>query len=118
MSFELKLPHESFNRKIGVFSDKLFDPEGKLVSGAEYDEGVKNWLPTHADGDFIQSLMVPEYEPGEYRRLDRAAQGRDRQQAGRLRIREAARGLINLGLIVRREDGEVSPCRGPPNSAS
>ncbi|MEZ5932094.1 MAG: benzoyl-CoA 2,3-epoxidase subunit BoxB [Alphaproteobacteria bacterium] len=66
IDFQLKLPHESFNRKIGVFSDKLFDPEGKLVSGAEYDEGVKTWLPTHADGDFIQSLMVPEYEPGKF----------------------------------------------------
>ena len=66
IDFEMKLPHESFNRKIGVFSDKLFNPEGKLVSGAEYDEGVKNWLPTHADGDFIASLMKPCYEVGKY----------------------------------------------------
>ena len=66
VQFEMKLPHESFNRKIGVFADKLFNPEGELVSGAEYDEGVKNWLPTHADGDFIQSLMKPESEPGKY----------------------------------------------------
>ena len=66
VAFELKLPHEAFNRKIGVFANKEFNPEGKLVSGAEYDAGVKNWLPTHADGDYIQSLMVPEYEPGKY----------------------------------------------------
>ncbi|WP_075996884.1 benzoyl-CoA 2,3-epoxidase subunit BoxB [Salaquimonas pukyongi] len=66
VAFEMKLPHESFNRRIGVFADKPFSPEGKLVSGAEYDEGVKNWLPTHADGDFIQSLMKPCSEPGEY----------------------------------------------------
>jgi benzoyl-CoA 2,3-dioxygenase component B len=64
--FTLKLPHEAFNRKIGVFSNDLFDPEGKLVSGAEYDQGVRDWLPNHADGDFIQSLMVPESEPGRY----------------------------------------------------
>ncbi len=66
VEFELTLPHESFNRKIGVFADKLFDPSGKLVSGAEYDKGLQEWLPSHADGDFIQSLMKPCYEPGEY----------------------------------------------------
>jgi benzoyl-CoA 2,3-dioxygenase component B len=66
VAFALTLPHESFNRKIGVFADKLFDPTGKLVSGAAYDDGVKDWLPTHADGDFIQSLMAPCYEPGKY----------------------------------------------------
>ena len=66
VAFEMKLPHESFNRKIGVFAEKLFDPEGNLVSGAEYDAGMKEWLPTHADGDFIQSLMKPVTEPGKY----------------------------------------------------
>jgi benzoyl-CoA 2,3-epoxidase subunit B len=64
--FELKLPHEAFNRKIGVFSGHLFNPEGKIVSGAEYDAGAKEWLPTHADGDYIQSLMTPVYEAGKY----------------------------------------------------
>ena len=62
----MKLPHEAFHRQIGVFSGKPFNPEGKLVSGAEYDAGVKNWLPTKADGDYIQSLMKPCYEPGKY----------------------------------------------------
>ncbi|PLX39148.1 MAG: benzoyl-CoA 2,3-epoxidase subunit BoxB [Hyphomicrobiales bacterium] len=66
VQFELKLPHEAFNRKIGVFSGHLFDPEGKVVSGAEYDAGITNWLPTHADGDFIQSLMKPCWESGKY----------------------------------------------------
>lgn len=66
VQFELKLPHEGFNRKIGVFANQLIDPEGKFVSGAEYDAKVNDWLPTHADGDFIQSLMTPVYEPGQY----------------------------------------------------
>jgi benzoyl-CoA 2,3-dioxygenase component B len=66
VDFELKLPHEAFNRKIGVFSGGLFDPEGKVVTGAEYDAGQANWLPTHADGDFIQSLMKPQYEQGKF----------------------------------------------------
>jgi len=66
VQFALKLPHESFNRKIGVFSRGLFDPQGKTVTGAEYGAGVVDWLPSKADGDFIQSLMVPVTEPGKY----------------------------------------------------
>ncbi len=66
IDFELKLPHEAFHRKIGVFADKLIDPEGRFITGAEYDEGMKEWLPSHADGDYIQSLMKPVYEPGKY----------------------------------------------------
>lgn len=66
VQFELKLPHEGFNRKIGVFADKMIDPEGNFVSGEAYDKGLPQWLPTHADGDFIQSLMTPVYEPGQY----------------------------------------------------
>ena len=66
VDFKLKLPHESFNRKIGVFAEKLFTPEGVLVSGQEYDENVGKWLPSHADGDYIQSLMVPCTEPGKF----------------------------------------------------
>ncbi len=66
IKFEMKLPHEAFNRKIGVFTGKLFDPDGKLVSGAEYDAGINHWLPTKADGDFIQSLMKPCMEAGKY----------------------------------------------------
>ncbi len=30
IKFELKLPHEAFNRKIGVFADKPISPEGEL----------------------------------------------------------------------------------------
>ena len=66
VAFEMKLPHESFNRKIGVFLDKNFSPDGDLLSGADYDAGLPGWLPTHADGDFIASLMKPCFEQGEY----------------------------------------------------
>lgn len=66
VQFEMTLPHESFNRKIGVFAGKTFDPDGKMLSAADYETGVTSWLPTKADGDFIQSLMTPVYEPGEY----------------------------------------------------
>ncbi|MEY8842267.1 benzoyl-CoA 2,3-epoxidase subunit BoxB, partial [Cribrihabitans sp. XS_ASV171] len=66
IDFEMSLPHESFNRKIGVFADRHFNPEGQMVSGAEYDKGLPEWLPTNADGDFIASLMKPCYDAGQY----------------------------------------------------
>ncbi|MBO6814718.1 MAG: benzoyl-CoA 2,3-epoxidase subunit BoxB [Rhizobiaceae bacterium] len=66
IDFEMTLPHEGFNRDIGVFKDQPIDPEGKLISREEYDAKKSDWLTDTADGDFIQSLMVPCYEPGKY----------------------------------------------------
>jgi benzoyl-CoA 2,3-dioxygenase component B len=66
VEFKLTLPHEAFNRKIGVFADQKIDTEGKFISAAEFDKGMQEWLPSKADGDFIQSLMTPVYEPGKY----------------------------------------------------
>ncbi len=66
VKFALKLPHEGFNRHIGVFSGKRIGPEGRLLDEAAYIEGLPSWLPSKADGDFIQSLMKPCYEPGKY----------------------------------------------------
>ena len=66
VEFELTLPHESFHRQIGVFSSAKFNPKGEMISEAEWEKNVGDWLPTKADGDFIQSLMKPVFEPGRY----------------------------------------------------
>ncbi|KZY32640.1 benzoyl-CoA oxygenase subunit B [Roseovarius sp. HI0049] len=66
VDFQLKLPHESFNRQIGVFAGHKFNPEGEIVSEAEYEKGMADWIPTKADGDFIQSLMEQVTEPGKF----------------------------------------------------
>ena len=66
VDFELKLPHEAFHRQIGVFAAIHADPEGNLISEAEWEAGKDRWLPTPDDGKFVQSLMKPCYEPGEY----------------------------------------------------
>ena len=66
VKFELALPHEAFNRKIGVFANQPISPEGKVLSGRAYDEGAPQWLPRRADGEFIQSLMKPCTEPGKF----------------------------------------------------
>jgi benzoyl-CoA 2,3-epoxidase subunit B len=66
IQFEMVMPHEGFHRQIGVFAAVSVDPAGNIISKEEWDAKVKDWLPTKADGDFIQSLMVPVSEPGKY----------------------------------------------------
>ena len=63
-------------------------PTGVLIDDATWDERKSDWLPSTEDGDFIASLMKPVTEAGAVRRLDLAAEGRHRQQAGRFRVRE------------------------------
>ena len=42
------------------------NPTGDIISEADWDGQVSQWLPTLDDGKYIQSLMVPCYEVGEY----------------------------------------------------
>jgi benzoyl-CoA 2,3-dioxygenase component B len=63
VQFEMTMPHEGFHRQIGVFAAVSVDPEGNIISKEEWDAKVVDWLPTKADGDFIQSLMVPCTDP-------------------------------------------------------
>ena len=66
IDFALTMPHEAFHRQIGVFSAIKSDPNGNVIPDAEWEAGKDEWLPSKADGDFIQSLMKPCYEPGQY----------------------------------------------------
>ena len=66
IDFRLSMPHEAFHRQIGVFSAIKSDPEGNVIPDAEWEAQKDEWLPSKADGDFIQSLMEPCYEPGQY----------------------------------------------------
>ena len=66
IDFALTMPHEAFHRQIGVFSAIRSDPDGNVIPDAEWEARRDQWLPSRADGDFIQSLMKPCYEPGQY----------------------------------------------------
>ena len=66
VDFQLTIPHEGFHRQIGVFSSVAVDPQGNILSAEEWQARSKDWLPTKADGDFIQSLMKPCLEIGKY----------------------------------------------------
>lgn len=64
IDFEIRLPHVAFNRKIGEFSDLSVTPDGKLISGDEFEESRGEWLPTDDDRSYIESIMQPEFRPG------------------------------------------------------
>jgi benzoyl-CoA 2,3-dioxygenase component B len=42
------------------------DPGGTIVDDATWSEEKDQWLPSKDDGDFIQSLMKPVTEPGQF----------------------------------------------------
>ncbi len=64
--FRLKVPHKAFNRKIGALAGVRVSPEGQVVSEAEWNARVKDWLPTAEDRAYVASLMGRVVEPGKF----------------------------------------------------
>lgn len=60
----ITLPSSRFFRRQGVYAEFEFDPEGNLISAAEYERKVGDWLPTAEDRAYVASLMKPVTEPG------------------------------------------------------
>jgi benzoyl-CoA 2,3-dioxygenase component B len=66
IEFRLALPHVAFNRRIGEFSKLRADPAGSLLTEAQWDRQCQAFLPSTADGDFLQALMQPVLTSGAY----------------------------------------------------
>ena len=66
VAFRMKLPHQGFHRQIGSFAEAAITPDGEVISREAWQSRRDEWLPSKADGDFIQSLMKPEWEPGKF----------------------------------------------------
>lgn len=64
LDVELKLPTRRFNRKMGIYANLPFDPEGRLLSPELFEKHKSQWLPTESDRAYVASLMKPVYEPG------------------------------------------------------
>ncbi len=64
--FAIKLPHVAFHRHIGEFSTVHADLDGNLLSEAQWTARHDEFLPSASDRDFIESLMVPQSEPGKF----------------------------------------------------
>jgi len=66
VNFRFKLPHKGFHRKIGMFADLHVNPEGQIISEAEWTHKHKEWLPSEEDRLFVHSLMGRVIEPGKF----------------------------------------------------
>jgi benzoyl-CoA 2,3-dioxygenase component B len=64
--FKLALPHPGFHRQIGAFGGAHITPEGEVVPAEEWNRRRDEWLPTRADGAFIESLMKAVWQPGKF----------------------------------------------------
>ncbi len=61
---ELRLPHVGFHRQVGAFGGCSVAPDGRVVDAGEWAAHRSDWLPTDADREHVESLMVPVTEPG------------------------------------------------------
>jgi benzoyl-CoA 2,3-dioxygenase component B len=66
IGYRITLPHVAFNRRIGEFAAIEADPEGHLLSAAEWARRRDEFLPSADDDEFVASLMRPVREPGKY----------------------------------------------------
>ena len=64
IDFAFRLPHVGFNRNVGTFARRHVSPTGQLIHDTDWHANVAEWLPTDADREHVQSLMVGVNEPG------------------------------------------------------
>jgi benzoyl-CoA 2,3-dioxygenase component B len=62
----LTLPHEGFNRRVGVYAQHHVSPDGDVLSDEEWEQRKDGWLPSAEDRAAVAELMVPEYEYGKF----------------------------------------------------
>ena len=66
IKFRLELPHVAFHRQIGEFRDIHVSPKGVIMSDADWAKAHDQYLPSQSDGEFIKSLMKPNFQPGKF----------------------------------------------------
>jgi benzoyl-CoA 2,3-dioxygenase component B len=66
IDFQLTVPHKAFNRQIGSFAGVKIAPDGRIVSAADWEAGVRSWLPTEEDKAYVQSLMGRVVDVGKF----------------------------------------------------
>ena len=64
--FRLAVPHKAFNRKIGTLANARVSPDGRVVTEAEWNAHVREWLPTPEDRAYVASLMGRVVAPGKF----------------------------------------------------
>ena len=64
IGFAFRVPDKRFNRRIGVYKDFHFAPDGTPVSAERFAAGLAEWLPSAAERAHVKSLMQPVHVPG------------------------------------------------------
>ncbi|MGD8605001.1 MAG: benzoyl-CoA 2,3-epoxidase subunit BoxB [Anaerolineales bacterium] len=64
--FRFRLPSLRFNRSVGVFAGRHYDPDGKPLSSGQWEQHKRDFLPTTEDRDYINELMVQVIERGTF----------------------------------------------------
>ncbi|HXA35475.1 MAG TPA: benzoyl-CoA 2,3-epoxidase subunit BoxB [Steroidobacteraceae bacterium] len=66
LDFRLSVPHKGFNRQIGALAGLKIAPDGRILSSADWQAKVHEWLPTDDDRIYVRSLMGRVTEPGKF----------------------------------------------------
>ena len=67
LGVEFRLPSERFNRTVGTFAGTAFDPDGNMISEADFRRHADEFLPSEGDRAHVRSLMAkPVTAPGQF----------------------------------------------------
>ena len=66
IDYHLSVPHKAFHRNIGTLAGVKVSPDGRVVSDAEWNAKLGEWLPTEQDRAYVASLMGRVVEPGKF----------------------------------------------------
>jgi benzoyl-CoA 2,3-epoxidase subunit B len=66
LSQRLIVPHEGFNRQVGVYAGVHISPDGEVLDEAFWRAHEDHWLPSRQDRANVAALMQPVYEPGRF----------------------------------------------------
>lgn len=62
----LVLPHEGFNRAVGLYASHYVSPGGEVVDRETWERNRERWLPSDDDRRRVGELMTPVYERGRF----------------------------------------------------
>ena len=66
IGLRLSVPHKAFHRNIGALANAKVSPDGRVLSEAEWQANVDQWLPSATDKAFVASLMGRVVAPGQF----------------------------------------------------
>jgi benzoyl-CoA 2,3-epoxidase subunit B len=66
LPLRLTVPHKGFNRQIGALAGLKIAPDGQILTAADWQARVVEWLPTEEDRAYVRSLMGRVTDPGKF----------------------------------------------------